>query len=76
MPTTQIIIIGVTGGKEWMRRRGKNLHPSAAGAGFALCNTLVDKERGIFPNINACVCPSSESRVPVVAHKHSQVHKQ
>lgn len=49
MPTTQIIIIGVTGGKEWMRRRGKNLHPSAAGAGFALCNTLVDKREVFFP---------------------------
>lgn len=36
MPTAQISIIGVTGGKEWMRRSGRrNLHPAAA-AGFAL----------------------------------------
>lgn len=50
MPTTQIIIIGVTGGKKWTRKRGRrDLHPSAATAGFALCNTLVDKREVFSP---------------------------
>lgn len=50
MATTQAIIIGVTGGKEWTMRRGRrNLHPSGGAAGFALCNTLLGKREVFFP---------------------------
>lgn len=63
MPTTQIIIIWVTEGKEMRGRRGKGKqYPAAAVWIHIVQHPNSHKGRVFFPIEFACICPNSESR--------------
>lgn len=75
MPTTQIIIIWVTEGKDEGEERQRE-EVSCCCCLDSHCATPQWSQRGVFFPIEiACVCPNSESRAHAAAHKHSGVHK-
>lgn len=75
MPTTQIIIIWVTEGKEMRGRRGKGKQYPAAAWIHIVQHPNSHKGRVFFPREIACICPNSESEGLAAPHKHSGVHK-